>query len=101
MEGGARPTPPQTLAADEERASRPAPRRQVLPSGDAIDGLAHARRACVVPCVANAQLSRDPSLGAIELREPPRAGFGSRLGSSRGTVEHLDLVLRRRARDLG
>jgi hypothetical protein len=51
---------------------------------------------------AGAQLGRDPSLGAIEHRERPgdRLGLAARV-VQRGTVEHLDLVLRRRARDLG
>src|SRR5918995_6594488 len=49
---------------------------------------------------AGAQLGRDPSLGAIEHRERP--GDRLRLAArvvQRGTVEHLDLVLRRRARN--
>jgi hypothetical protein len=51
---------------------------------------------------AGAQLGRDRSLGAIEHRERPgdRLGLAARV-IQRGTVEHLDLVLWRRARDLG
>jgi hypothetical protein len=51
---------------------------------------------------AGAQLGHDPSIGAIEHRERPRNRL--RLAArvvQRGTVEHVDLVLRRRARDLG
>jgi hypothetical protein len=59
-------------------------------------------RVGVTGASAGAQLGRDPSIGAIEHRERPRNRL--RLAArvvQRGTVEHLDLVLRRRARGLG